>query len=165
MALTTGSKVDWADISSMYNKLNTIRTKFSFNTVVVPNSKGEQVKTTDVSDLKTIMDGMKSNSYLAPISTEGIVVPEKGSLLNTSPFTNIQTVLGLMENTCAHATCTSNYSGNSGYSCPYSSNSHDAWAPESVQGTWLSGTYGWQTGDYGWQSGDYGWQSGGYSKK
>lgn len=164
MALTTGSKVDWADISSMYNKLNTIRTKFSFNTVVVPNSKGEQVKTTDVSDLKTIMDGMKSNSYLAPISTESIVVPEKGSLLDISPFTNIQSILGIMENTCAHATCGSNYSGCAEHTCSYSPCSNLGYAPDSWNPGWLSGTYGWQTGNYGWQSGDYGWQSGGYSK-
>lgn len=168
MALSVGSRVDWDDIRSIYNRLNTVRTKFSFNTVVTPNSQGTQIKTTDVSDIKTIMDGMKSNSYLAPITTDNIVIPEKGSLLEISPFTNISNVLGIMENTCAHATCSSNYSGCASETCSYCSYSpcaYDYSEKTSDNPGWDSGTFGWQTGNYGWQSGDYGWQSGGYSKK
>lgn len=69
-----------------------------------------------------------------------------------------------MENTCAHATCGSNYSGCAEHTCSYSPCSNLGYAPDSWNPGWLSGTYGWQTGNYGWQSGDYGWQSGGYSK-
>jgi hypothetical protein len=40
MAISTGSKLSWADIQALYNSLNTARTKFGFSTVTVPSNPG-----------------------------------------------------------------------------------------------------------------------------
>ena len=162
MALQTNSRVDWADIEAIYLRLNQVRSTFNFQEVATPVNQGTPVKPDEVGSLKTIIEGMKSNSYLSKIDTSSIVEPSKGSLLKVTPFSNITTVIETIENTCAYTECSFN-SGNASFvpnSGFFSGNSgvcfFDFGCGSDV------GDQGWQTGFYGWQTGDYGWQTGFY---
>ena len=48
---STGSKVNWSNISDLYAQLNTARTKFSFSTVSPANRQGSVTQVEDITRL------------------------------------------------------------------------------------------------------------------
>ena len=173
--LNTNSIIDWTDIENIYSRLNTQRQKFNFSTVTVPSLENQKITPNAVSNIKTIIENMKSNSFLSSINTNSITIPTTGELIRPLPFSNISSLITDMENTCAF-TCSffSGFSANdssffSGFSANDSSffsgfsanNSSDFFAND---GSFFSGFSandssdfsGWQTGFFGWQSGNHG---------
>ena len=162
--LNTNSIIDWTDIENIYSRLNTQRQKFNFSTVTVPSLENQKITPNAVSNIKTIIENMKSNSFLSSINTNSITIPTTGELIRPLPFSNISSLITDMENTCAF-TCSffSGFSANdssffSGFSA---NNSSDFFAND---GSFFSGFSandssdfsGWQTGFFGWQSGNHG---------
>lgn len=99
MSLTQGSKVEWADIVSLYTTLNQARSKFGFSTVTVPSNQNTLTLASTISTLNNFVTEMKSNSHLTSITT-GTTVPSRGDLLKPAPLTTLQNQVTTAFNTC-----------------------------------------------------------------
>ena len=99
MSLTQGSKVEWADIVSLYTTLNQARSKFGFSTVTVPSNQNTLTLASTISTLNNFVTEMKSNSHLTSITT-GTTVPSRGDLLKPAPLTTLQNQITTAFNTC-----------------------------------------------------------------
>lgn len=121
MALSTGSNVIWSDISAIYTKLNTARSKFGFSTVTVPSNPG-MVKAEQVSALNSKITEMQSNKYVGS-NAAGITVPAVGSLLYPGIFNTMSSTIDKVQGLCAFDSFNSGFQGFS--SCFFNDNGCD----------------------------------------
>ena len=94
-----GDKVQWSDITALYTKLNTARTKFSFSTVTAPNNQGKTALAQDVKTLSNFINEMQSNSFLGSIAASN-VNPAVGTLMYPSFLDTLETTINNIQNTC-----------------------------------------------------------------
>ena len=158
MSLTQGSKVEWADIVSLYTTLNQARSKFGFSTVTVPINQNTLTLASTISTLNNFVTEMKSNSHLTSITT-GTTVPSRGDLLKPAPLTTLQNQVTTAFNTCNFGntsfgnssfsnTSFSNTSfGNSGWSFSNTSFGNTGFGNSSFSNTSFSNT---SFGDTSW---------------
>ena len=158
MSLTQGSKVEWADIVSLYTTLNQARSKFGFSTVTVPSNQNTLTLASTISTLNNFVTEMKSNSHLTSITT-GTTVPSRGDLLKPAPLTTLQNQVTTAFNTCNFGntsfgnssfsnTSFSNTSfGNSGWSFSNTSFGNTSFGNSSFSNTSFSNT---SFGDTSW---------------
>ena len=158
MSLTQGSKVEWADIVSLYTTLNQARSKFGFSTVTVPSNQNTLTLASTISTLNNFVTEMKSNSHLTSITT-GTTVPSRGDLLKPAPLTTLQNQVTTAFNTCNFGntsfgnssfsnTSFSNTSfGNSGWSFSNTSFGNTGFGNSSFSNTSFSNT---SFGDTSW---------------
>ena len=151
MSLTQGSKVEWADIVSLYTTLNQARSKFGFSTVTVPSNQNTLTLASTISTLNNFVTEMKSNSHLTSITT-GTTVPSRGDLLKPAPLTTLQNQVTTAFNTCNFGntsfgnssfsnTSFSNTSfGNSGWSFSNTSFGNSSFGNSSFSNTSFSNT-------------------------
>ena len=99
MALKAGDKATWADISGLYERLNTQRTKFSFSTVSIPNNQNVVARSSHIASLNSFIVEMRSNSFLSSVIPSSIAAPTVGTPL--TPPSTIDTLLTTITNTCA----------------------------------------------------------------
>ena len=99
MALKAGDKATWADISGLYERLNTQRTKFSFSTVSIPNNQNTVARSSHIASLNSFIVEMRSNSFLSSVIPSSIAAPTVGTPL--TPPSTIDTLLTTITNTCA----------------------------------------------------------------
>ena len=159
MSLTQGSKVEWADIVSLYTTLNQARSKFGFSTVTVPSNQNTLTLASTISTLNNFVTEMKSNSHLTSITT-GTTVPSRGDLLKPAPLTTLQNQVTTAFNTCNFGntsfgnssfsnTSFSNTSfGNSGWSFSNTSFGNTGFGNSSFSNTSFSNT---SFGDSSWR--------------
>ena len=104
MALSTGNKVLWSDISSLFTRLNTQRTKFGYSTVTQSSLQNSLAKPAVISDLKSYIQGMTSNTFAATAASRysEITVPTTATLLKPQSLNTVSSILTDLENTCVH---------------------------------------------------------------
>ncbi len=109
MSLEQNAKAAWADITALYNRLNTERSRFSFSTITPSNN--EKIVPMDIINLKQYIQEMTSNSALTQTAqTTLISEPEVGALIKPVAFNQMSTIIDNIKNTPTNST---NYS----YSC------------------------------------------------
>ena len=100
---STGSKITWSEISSLYTKLNTARSKFGFSNITVPSSQVGALATT--SHLKTINDTIvamrNSNGNVGGLTFTAPTIPSAGSLIQPLPWSTVESNIDFMQNNCA----------------------------------------------------------------
>ena len=126
MAISTNNKLSWTDIQTLYNNLNTARTKFGFSTVTVPSNPGI-AKPSQIETLNSYVNNMSSNKYLTNVAATGVTVPKVGTLIYPLEFTKIKTTIDKIQNTCAFDSFDSSfhasfYSSNNGFGFNSSNN-------------------------------------------
>ena len=77
MPLSQGNIVDWTDIQSIYNTLNTVRRKFSIATVSVPNYESSLTLPSHVSNLIENITTLSSNKYIGSNATVNTTIPTR----------------------------------------------------------------------------------------
>ena len=111
MALSKGSKVTWADIQSIYSKLNTCQSKFSISQTTIPDNPGKCSPST-ISDLKNFIFALSSSSYVgtSPVSPVfNLTTPTAGELLKADPFNTMTTTLDTVSGICANCSNQSDF--------------------------------------------------------
>ena len=136
MSLNSGNRVEWNDIRNIYTKLNTERQRFNFSTVTVSSKEEEPLLATDITDLKDVVDEMKSHTQLSSV-VSAIEIPNAtpGEIVKPTSFEKIDT---LIENIQSTPTYGSNYGYNSSYH---------------------GGNYGYNSTNYGFDSANFGFDS------
>lgn len=126
MAISTNNKLSWADIQTLYNRLNAARTKFGFSAVTVP-SNPDIAKSSQVQTLNSYVNNMSNNKYLTDVAVTGVTVPSVGTLIYPLEFTKIKTTIDNIRNTCAFDSFDSSFnsSNNSfGFDSSFNSNNN-----------------------------------------
>lgn len=119
MALSSGNKVLWSDIQTIYNNLNSAKSRLSQSAVAVPANPGSTIPA-QVSALKTAIESCNANSYINAAGTHvtGITVPGSGTLLYPGIFNTMQDTITKINNTCLHnAAFYTNNHGFGSFSC------------------------------------------------
>lgn len=100
--MSTGARVNWSDIETLYSNLNKVRTKYSFTELSVPNEQNILATPSTISTLKTVIEGMSANTDLGDTTnTDIITVPQQGELLDEDPLIGLAAVIDNMTNACA----------------------------------------------------------------
>lgn len=107
-----------SDLTSWYNRLNAVRQKQNINlgTVAVPTVTGQPAKASDLTSLRDIILGMKSNTYLSYADYTGIdsLNVAVGTPTLQADFNIIENAIDSMESVCGNnATSTNITTGNS----------------------------------------------------
>ncbi|MGF6375093.1 putative RND superfamily exporter protein [Clostridiales Family XIII bacterium PM5-7] len=165
MGLIKDNNTSWSDIKTLYTNLNTARTKFGFETATVPEKEAEITTPTDITDIKSLIEAMTTNSYVgSTASTESVIVPASGDIMQPTPFTEMETIIQNVNDTCAHNA--SYFAGNYAYNSSFNSSNYG------YNSTFNSSNYGFNSSfNSNWNSGNYSfnssfnsnWNSGNYS--
>ena len=108
MATTTGEKINWSDIQSIYTSLRNCQSKFNLSQTAIPSNPGV-IKPDVVTNLKTAIFGLRSSFYVANNSSGSSAVssvfnlatPTVGSLIKPLPFDTMESALTTISNVCA----------------------------------------------------------------
>ena len=127
MATTTGNKLNWSDIQSIYTSLNNCQTKFGLSKTSIPSNPGV-AKPSVVTNLKSAIFSLQSSKYVNSSfvsSVFNLSVPTVGSLIKPAPFDTMESALSTVYGLCANNSNFGNFGdngnfgdfGQQGYSC------------------------------------------------
>lgn len=103
MALSKDNSALWSDIKTLYNNLNEARTKFSFTTTSVPENQGQNFQPSNVSNLKDLVEEMKTNSYIGSTAdTSSVATPAIGEVIRPDSFTQLSTIIDNVGAACVY---------------------------------------------------------------
>ena len=94
----------WSYIQSVYNQINTGRSKFSLGSnIAIPSNPG-QITTRDISSIKAQIDLFNNNAYVrsdsnAQTAINSIRVPTQGTLIQPLP---LSATMDAINNVCIH---------------------------------------------------------------
>ena len=94
----------WSYIQSVYNQINTGRSKFSLGSnITIPSNPG-QITTGDISSIKAQIDLFNNNAYVrgdsnAQTAINSIRVPTRGTLIQPLP---LSATMDAINNVCIH---------------------------------------------------------------
>ena len=94
----------WSYIQSVYNQINTGRSKFSLGSnIAIPSNPG-QITTRDISSIKAQIDLFNNNAYVrgdsnAQTAINSIRVPTRGTLIQPLP---LSATMDAINNVCIH---------------------------------------------------------------
>ena len=94
----------WSYIQSVYNQINTGRSKFSLGSnIAIPSNPG-QITTSDISSIKAQINLFNNNAYVrndsnAQAAINSITVPTRGALIR--PL-SLSTTMDTINNVCIH---------------------------------------------------------------
>ena len=166
----------WSYIQSVYNQINTGRSKFSLGSnIAIPSNPG-QITTRDISSIKAQIDLFNNNAYVrsdsnAQTAINSITVPTQGTLIR--PL-SLSTTMDTINNVCIH-NATYNSSGynssnnsyrSSGYNSTVCNNSYNS---SGYNGNYNSSGYnssGYHSSGYnssGYNSSNHSYRSGNYN--
>lgn len=94
---TQGDKVTWADITALYTKLNTARTKFDFAKVNPASKQGKIIQPDVISKINAFVSEMASNSNLKNIA-KPVTVPAKETLIKPSFLNTLSNTVKSIQN-------------------------------------------------------------------
>ena len=103
MAISTGSKILWSDMSSLFSRISTVRRKFGYSAISASSygGVGTLASTTNISNMKSLLEAVKGNGYaFSAVVAFTITVPTRGTLIKPGTMTPIQNMLTRLENTC-----------------------------------------------------------------
>ena len=108
-----------SDLQSWYNRINNVRNKtgIALGSITVPNVLNQATTATQITNLKTTINALKSNTYLgkADYTAIGNVNVQRNDLIQLSTKTNIESTITSLEGICANKS-TSICTDNSDYS-------------------------------------------------
>ena len=157
----------WSYIQSVYNQINTGRSKFSLGSnIAVPSNPG-QITTDDISSIKAQINLFNNNAYVrndsnAQAAINSITVPTRGTLIR--PL-SLSTTMDTINNVCIH-NATYNSSGYNSSNHSYRSSGYNSSGYNSSNHTYRSGGYngGYNSSRYsyrgGYNSSHYSYRSG-----
>ena len=122
MALSTGNKVAWADIQSIYTQLNNCQSKFGITKISAPSNPGV-VKPNVVTNLKSFIFALSSSKYVSTSfvsSVFNLANPVAGDLLKADPFNTMKTSLTNVFNVCANDSDFTDYSNDGDFNAFFS---------------------------------------------
>ena len=149
----------WSYIQSVYNQINTGRSKFSLGSnIAIPSNPG-QITTGDISSIKAQIDLFNNNAYVrgdsnAQTAINSISVPTRGTLIQPLP---LSATMDAINNVCIHnatyrgsyhsSNCNNSYNS-SGYRSSYRSsyNSSDHSYRSSYRSSYHSSNYTYRSG-------------------
>ena len=94
----------WSYIQSVYNQINTGRSKFSLGSnIAIPSNPG-QITTNDISSIKAQINLFNNNAYVrndsnAQAAINSITVPTRGTLIQPLP---LSATMDAINNVCIH---------------------------------------------------------------
>ena len=135
----------WSYIQSVYNQINTGRSKFSLGSnIAIPSNPG-QITTRDISSIKAQIDLFNNNAYVrgdsnAQTAINSIRVPTRGTLIQPLP---LSATMDAINNVCIHnATYRGSYHSsncnNSYNSSGYNSSGYHSTVRNSYRGSYRS---------------------------
>lgn len=138
----------WSYIQSVYNQINTGRSKFSLGSnIAIPSNPG-QITTGDISSIKAQIDLFNNNAYVrsdsnAQTAINSIRVPTQGTLIQPLP---LSATMDAINNVCIHnATYRGSYHSsncnNSYNSSGYNSSGYNSSGYNSSNNTYRSSGY------------------------
>lgn len=94
-----GQKANWSDITALYAKLTTARTKFGFtpNDVTPASRQGEHAAVDDVTAINSFISEMQANANLTTVAIP-ITPPDFGSLLKPLFLDTLSNTIQNIEN-------------------------------------------------------------------
>ena len=113
MSISKGSTLQWSDIQTLYNNLNTARRKFDYRTVTVPSNPGK-VLPSQVTSLKNSIEELRNSFYVGSTANTGITVPSSGTLVYPNIFTTMSNKISAINKLCAHDSFTEECEESSG---------------------------------------------------
>ena len=138
----------WSYIQSVYNQINTGRSKFSLGSnIAIPSNPG-QITTRDISSIKAQIDLFNNNAYVrgdsnAQTAINSIRVPTRGTLIQPLP---LSATMDAINNVCIHnATYRGSYNSsncnNSYNSSGYNSSGYNSSGYNSSNNSYRSSGY------------------------
>ena len=95
-----------SDLQSWYNRINNVRNKtgIALGSITVPNVLNQATTATQITNLKTTINALKSNTYLgkADYTAIGNVNVQRNDLIQLSTKTNIESTITSLEGICAN---------------------------------------------------------------
>ena len=151
----------WSYIQSVYNQINTGRSKFSLGSnIAIPSNPG-WITTNDISSIKAQINLFNNNAYVrndsnAQAAINSITLPTQGTLMR--PF-SLSTTVDTINNVCIH-NATYNSSGYNSSNHTYNSGGYNS------NHSYNSGGYNSSNHSYrssGYNSSNHSYRSGGYN--
>lgn len=152
----------WSYIQSVYNQINTGRSKFSLGSnIAIPSNPG-QITTNDISSIKAQINLFNNNAYVrndsnAQAAINSITVPTRGTLIR--PL-SLSTTMDTINNVCIH-NATYNSSGYNSSNHSYRSSGYNSSGYDS-SGYNSSGYNSSGYNSSGYNSSNHTYRSGGY---
>ena len=94
---TQGDKVTWADITELYSKLNTARSKFNFAQANPDSKQGQIIQPDVISKINAFIAEMASNKNLKNIA-KPVTVPTKETLIKPSFLDTLSNTVKSIQN-------------------------------------------------------------------
>ena len=99
--LSYQTKITYDDIRTIYDNLNIVKKQYGLLEEGIPDKKDKKAIPQDISDLKTLIETMRSNSHiLSNASTDNVEIPNAGNLIKNSPFTELNDVIIRIHDNC-----------------------------------------------------------------
>ena len=142
----------WSYIQSVYNQINTGRSKFSLGSnIAIPSNPG-QITTGDISSIKAQIDLFNNNAYVrgdsnAQTAINSISVPTRGTLIQPLP---LSATMDAINNVCIHnatyrgsyhsSNCNNSYNSSGYNSSGYNSSGYNS-SNNTYRGSYNSSGY------------------------
>ena len=142
----------WSYIQSVYNQINTGRSKFSLGSnIAIPSNPG-QITTGDISSIKAQIDLFNNNAYVrgdsnAQTAINSIRVPTQGTLIQPLP---LSATMDAINNVCIHnatyrgsyhsSNCNNSYNSSGYNSSGYNSSGYNS-SNNTYRGSYNSSGY------------------------
>ena len=165
----------WSYIQSVYNQINTGRSKFSLGSnIAIPSNPG-QITTSDISSIKAQINLFNNNAYVrndsnAQAAINSITVPTRGALIR--PL-SLSTTMDTINNVCIHnatyrgsynsSNCNNSYNSGGYNSSGYNSSGYNS---SNCNNSYNSGGYnssGYNSSGYNSSVCNNSYNSGGYN--
>ena len=143
----------WSYIQSVYNQINTGRSKFSLGSnIAIPSNPG-QITTGDISSIKAQIDLFNNNAYVrgdsnAQTAINSISVPTRGTLIQPLP---LSATMDAINNVCIHnatyrgsyhsSNCNNSYNSSGYNSSGYNSSGYNSSGYNSSNNSYRSSGY------------------------
>lgn len=99
---SSNQRLNWSDIITIYNNLNTQRQRFSMSTVAVPNNVNYLATVAQMQELKNQIEGLSTHNLIGSIANTGVTLPAVGSLIKPLEYNLMQETLDDISAICIH---------------------------------------------------------------
>ena len=136
----------WSYIQSVYNQINTGRSKFSLGSnIAIPSNPG-RITTNDISSIKAQIDLFNNNAYVrndanAQTAINNVTIPTRGTLIR--PL-SLSATMDTINNVCLY-NAAYNSSGYNSSNNSYNSNGYNS-SNNSYRGSYNSSNYTYRSG-------------------
>lgn len=108
MALSSGNKALWSDLSDLFSRISTQRQKFGLSAITPSNYGSAETKAYPavVQNMKSLISDLTANTYASSVASHftEITVPTTATLLYPTPLNKVNEIVTNLENTCVFNT-------------------------------------------------------------